>query len=91
MTLHLQITKECFNWCKEQYFYNSLQSIWIVYVSALALLLAQTLNYFYFNYANHKWVRDRISHDDLYKIIRLLPHLALYLLIAFIIYELYFP
>ncbi len=82
MTVY-DITTECFEWCKRQHFANDFSSLWLVYLSALCLLLNQTLLFYYYK------IPEGINKDMLYKIIRILPHLALYLLIGFIIYTLY--
>lgn len=81
---NLFITKECFEWCKEQHFANDYQGIWLIWLSALSILIYQSMNYFYWKYAT------KIKSIDMaYKIIKIMPQLSFYFQISFIIWNMF--
>lgn len=86
-----EITKACFEWCSDQYFiYNTnteIRSLTILIIALISLFIYFLANNF-LDYFTRNISFE--SKEKIEKFILLLPDFAMYLIIGFFIYFIYF-
>lgn len=77
----------CFSWCKEQYFVHSsnltIEGLSIVVIALISLFLF----FLYLRFSDHLNIENKDKTD---KLILLLPEFAMYLIIGFLIWFVWF-
>ena len=86
-----EITKACFDWCKEQNFIHSsnleIRSLTILIIALIALFIYFLANNFLDHFTKNLNFETK---EKIERFILLLPEFAMYLIIGFLIYFIYF-